>query len=62
MDSVIYVVLLGLGLFFLYGIGVFALCLHAGENLVSSAKQASNWWVAFSVSHLVGYLTITTLH
>jgi hypothetical protein len=35
------------------------MCLRAGENPVSSAIQASGWGVAFSISHLVGYLTIT---
>ncbi|MFZ2333984.1 MAG: hypothetical protein WAW35_03635 [Sideroxyarcus sp.] len=59
MSSAILLIVLGLGLMFLYGIGVFAMCLHAGENLVSSAIQASGWWAAFSISHLVGYLTIT---
>jgi hypothetical protein len=59
MSSAILLIVLGLGLMFLYGIGVFAMCLHAGENLVSSAIQASVWWAAFSISHLVGYLTIT---
>jgi hypothetical protein len=53
------VIFFGLGLLFLYGFGVFALCLHAGENLVSSAIQASAWWAAFTVSHLVSYVTIT---
>ncbi|MFZ2163557.1 MAG: hypothetical protein WAW02_15195 [Sideroxyarcus sp.] len=59
MSSAILLIVLGLGLMFLYGIGVFAMCLHAGENLVSSAIPASGWWAAFSISHLVGYLTIT---
>jgi hypothetical protein len=44
---------------FLYGIGIFAMCLRAGENPVSSAIQVSGWGVAFFISHLVGYLTIT---
>ena len=47
MSSAISVIYFGFGLLFLYGIGVFALCLHAGENLLSSAIQASGWWVAF---------------
>jgi hypothetical protein len=59
MNSAILLIVLGLGLMFLYGIGVFAMCLHAGENPVSSAIQASGWWAAFSISHLVGYLAIT---
>lgn len=59
MGSVINVVFFGFGLLFLYGIGVFALCLHAGENLLSSTIQASGWWIAFTVSHLAGYLAIT---
>jgi hypothetical protein len=59
MSSAIFLVAFGLGLMFMYGVGVFVLCLHAGENIVSAALQASGWWAAFSVSHLVGYLTIT---
>lgn len=59
MSSAMSVILLGFGLLFLYGFGVFALCLQAGENLISSAIQASGWWIAFSVSHLFGYLAIT---
>ena len=59
MSSVISVIFFGLGLMFLYGFGVFAMCLHAGENLVSSALEASGWWAAFSVSQLIGYLAIT---
>jgi hypothetical protein len=59
MSSAMPVIFFGLVLLFLYGFGVFAMCLHAGENLKSSAIQASVWWAVFSVSHLVGYLTIT---
>jgi hypothetical protein len=59
MSSAMSLIFLGLGLLFLYGVGVFALCLQAGENLVSSAIQASGWWAAFSISHLFGYLVIT---
>lgn len=59
MGSMINIIFFGLSLLFLYGIGVFALSLHAGENLISSAIQASGWWIAFSVSHMFGYLAIT---
>lgn len=59
MSSAISVILFGLGLMFLYGFGVFAMCLHAGENLISAATHASGWWAAFSISQLIGYLTIT---
>ena len=59
MSSTISIIYFGFGLLFLYGFGVFAMCLHAGENLVSSAIEASSWWAAFSVSHVVGYLAIT---
>lgn len=62
MSSAIFVIALGLGLMFIYGFGVFALCLHAGENLLSAATQASAWWAAFSISHFFGYLAITMLH
>ena len=58
MSSAMSVIFFGFGLMFLYGFGVFALCLQAGENLISSAIHASGWWVAFSVSHLLGYLAI----
>ncbi len=59
MSSTMSIIYFGFGLLFLYGFGVFAMCLHAGENLVSSAIEASSWWAAFSVSHVVGYLAIT---
>jgi hypothetical protein len=59
MSSATILIVLGLGLVFLYGIGIFAMCLRAGENPVSSAIQVSGWGVAFFISHLVGYLTIT---
>lgn len=59
MSSTMSVIYFAIGLLFLYGFGVFAMCLQAGEDLISSAKQASSWWAAFSVSHLVGYLAIT---
>ncbi|MBI5889194.1 MAG: hypothetical protein HZB47_00770 [Nitrosomonadales bacterium] len=59
MSSVMSVIFFGLGLLFLYGFGVFAMCLHAGENLLSAATQASAWWAAFSISHLIGYMAIT---
>lgn len=59
MSSAITVIIFGLGLMFLYGFGVFAMCLQAGENLLSAATQASGWWAAFSISHFIGYLAIT---
>lgn len=59
MSSAITVIYFGLGLLFLYGFGVFAICLHAGESMISSAIQASGWWVAFTVSHFFSYLAIT---
>lgn len=59
MSFAISIVILGLGLMFVYGVGVFAMCLHAGENLVTAATHASGWLVAFSISHLFGYLVIT---
>jgi hypothetical protein len=59
MSSAMSVIYIGFGLLFLYGLGVFALCLQAGENLISSAIEASGWWAAFSISHIVGYLAIT---
>ena len=59
MSSAMSVIYIGFGLLFLYGFGVFALCLQAGQNLVSSAIEASGWWAAFSISHIVGYLAIT---
>jgi len=59
MSSAITVIAFGLGLMFLYGFGVFALCLNAGEGLLSAALEASGWWAAFSISHLFGYLALT---
>lgn len=59
MSSAIAVMVFGLGLMFLYGFGVFAMCLHAGQNLLSAATEASGWWAAFSISHVIGYLAIT---
>lgn len=59
MSSLIVVVFFSLGILFLYGIGVFAMCLHAGENVVSAAIEATGWWAAFAVSHFFGYLAIT---
>ena len=59
MSFAITVVGIGLGIMFLYGVGVFALCLHAGEELLSAAFEASGWFAAFSISHFIGYLAIT---
>lgn len=59
MSSAISIIVIGLGLLFVYGIGVFAMCLHAGENLLSATIQAFGWWAAFSISHIIGYLAIT---
>lgn len=59
MSFAISIVGFGLGLIFLYGICVFALCLQAGEGLLSAALEASGWFAAFSVSHIFGYLALT---
>jgi hypothetical protein len=59
MSFAITVVGIGLGIMFLYGIGVFALCLQAGEGLLSAALEASSWFAAFSISHFLGYLALT---
>jgi hypothetical protein len=59
MSSTINVVWIGLGLLFMYGIGVYALYLHDGESKVSSALAASGWWLAFTVSQFLCYLAIT---
>jgi hypothetical protein len=59
MGSLLVIIIIALGLMFLYGVGVFAICLHAGENRLSAAVHASAWWVAFSVSHFFGYMAIT---
>ncbi len=58
MGSAIIVIFFGLGLLFLYGFGVFAMCLHAGESIVSAAIEASGWWIAFAVSHVLSYLAL----
>jgi len=59
MSSAISVILVGLSLMFLYGFGVFAMYMYAGENLLTAATHASGWWAAFSISHFFGYLAIT---
>jgi len=59
MNSIMSVVILSFGLLCVYGVGVFALCLKAGENLHSAATHASAWLAAFSLSHLISYLAIT---
>jgi hypothetical protein len=59
MSFAITVVGIGFGIMFLYGVGVFALCLQAGESLLSAALEASGWFAAFSISHILGYLTLT---
>ena len=59
MSSAISIIIIGLGLMCVYGIGVFAMCLQAGENMVSAATHASNWLIAFSISHIFGYFAIT---
>jgi hypothetical protein len=59
MTFAITMITFGLILTFLYGIGVFALCVHAGESLVSAATEASGWWVAFSASYFFGHLAFT---
>jgi len=59
MSFAITIVSIGLGIMFLYGVGVFALCLQAGEGLLSAALEASSWFAAFSISHLLGYLALT---
>jgi hypothetical protein len=53
MNFAITIIGFGLGLMFLYGVGIFALCLQAGESLLSAAIEASAWCAAFSVSHFL---------
>jgi hypothetical protein len=59
MISTISIIFIGLALLCIYGLGVFAMCLQAGESLVSAAIHAANWLIAFSISHIFGYLAIT---
>lgn len=59
MGSASFFIVIGIGLLLAYGIGVYAMSLHAGESPASAATQASAWWAAFSISHLFGYLAIT---
>jgi hypothetical protein len=59
MTFAISMISLGLVLTFLYGLGVFALCIHAGESLISAATEASGWWAAFSISYFFGHLAFT---
>ncbi|MBI4807757.1 MAG: hypothetical protein HY799_02240 [Nitrosomonadales bacterium] len=58
MSSAMLVMLYGFGMLLLFGFGVFAMCLHAGESIMSAAAEASGWWVAFSVSYFFGHLAI----
>lgn len=58
MSTAMFVILYGLGMLFLFGFGVFAMCLHAGESIISAAAEASGWWAAFSVSYFFGHLAI----
>jgi hypothetical protein len=59
MGFAITIIGFGLFLFFVYGVGVFALCLQADEGLLSAALEASGWFAAFSISHFFGYLALT---
>ncbi|OIR14767.1 hypothetical protein GALL_45730 [mine drainage metagenome] len=59
MSSTFAIIAIGTGLLCVYGVGVYAICLHAGESPVSAATQASAWWAVFSISHFIGYLAIT---
>lgn len=58
MSYIIFVVMFGLGILMLFGFGVFALCLHAGETIASAASEASSWWIAFSVSYFFGQMAL----
>jgi len=58
MSTAMFVILYGLGMLLLFGFGVFAMCLHAGESILSAAAEASGWWAAFSVSYFFGHLAI----
>ena len=58
MSIVILVALFSSGLLFLYAIGVFAMCLNAGESLITAISEASSWLAAFSLSHFVTYLAL----
>lgn len=59
MSSATNIILIGIGLLFMYGVGVFALYLNAGENKISAALAASGWWLAFSASQVLCYLAIS---
>jgi len=59
MSPAIFIIAIGSGLLCVYGVGVYAICLHGGESPLSAATQASAWWAAFSISHYFGYLAIT---
>lgn len=59
MSSILFLVVTALGLLLLYGVGVFAMCLHDGDNRQSAAIQASAWGGVFSVSYFFSYLALT---
>jgi hypothetical protein len=58
MSSAMFIVIYGIGMLLLFGFGVFAMCLHAGESIISAATEASSWWAAFSVSYFFGHMAI----
>lgn len=58
MSTAMFVILYGIGMLLLFGFGVFAMCLQAGESIISAAMEASGWWAAFSVSYFFGHLAI----
>jgi hypothetical protein len=59
MSSILFLVVAALGVLLLYGVGVFLMCLHDGDNRLSAVIQASAWGVAFSISHFFSYLALT---
>lgn len=58
MSSAMFILIYGFGMLLLFGFGVFAMCLRAGESIVSAAIEASSWWAAFSVSYFFGHMAI----
>lgn len=58
MSIVMTVALFSTFLLVLHAFGVFALCRQAGENLISSATEATGWLAVFSLSQVFTYIAL----
>lgn len=58
MSIVMTVAMFSIFLLVLHAFGVFAMCLQAGENLISSVTEATGWLAVFAVSQFLSYLAL----